>query len=40
MKLWALRCGNLFTDVGGLVAGQPSGTMGEVPVMEVAADFI
>ena len=38
MKLWALRCGNLYTDVGGLLAGQPGGVMGEVPVMCFAVD--
>jgi len=38
MKLWALRCGNLYTDVGGLVTGQPAGAMGEVPVMCFAVD--
>jgi N-acyl homoserine lactone hydrolase len=38
MKLWALRCGNLYTDVGGLVAGDPKGLMAEVPVMCFAVD--
>jgi N-acyl homoserine lactone hydrolase len=38
MKLWALRCGDLRTDVGGLLAGQPTGVMGDVPVMCFAAD--
>jgi N-acyl homoserine lactone hydrolase len=38
MKLWALRCGNLYTDVGGLVAGDPKGVMAEVPVMCFAVD--
>lgn len=38
MKLWALRCGDLFTDVGGLLAGQPKGVMGDVPVMCFAVD--
>lgn len=38
MKLWALRCGNLYTDVGGLVGGRASGVMGDVPVMCFAVD--
>ena len=38
MKLWALRCGDLYTDVGGLLAGQNSGVMAEVPVMCFAVD--
>ena len=38
MKLWALRCGDLRTDVGGLIAGSPSGVMGDVPVMCFAVD--
>jgi N-acyl homoserine lactone hydrolase len=38
MKLWALRCGDLRTDVGGLVAGAASGVMGDVPVMCFAVD--
>jgi N-acyl homoserine lactone hydrolase len=38
MKLWALRCGNLYTDVGGLLTGQSAGLMGEVPVMCFAVD--
>ena len=38
MKLWALRCGNLYTDVGGLVTGRSAGAMGEVPVMCFAVD--
>jgi N-acyl homoserine lactone hydrolase len=38
MKLWALRCGDLYTDVGGLVAGDPKGVMAEVPVMCFAVD--
>ena len=33
MKLLALRCGDLYTDVSGLLVGQPTGVMGEVPVM-------
>ena len=38
MKLWALRCGDLYTDIGGLVAGDPKGVMAEVPVMCFAVD--
>src|SRR6266567_4287041 len=38
MKLWALRCGNLYTDVGGLLTGRSAGAMGEVPVMCFAVD--
>jgi N-acyl homoserine lactone hydrolase len=38
MKLWALRCGDLYTDVDGLLAGEPKGVMGEVPVMCFAVD--
>ena len=38
MKLWALRCGDLYTDVSGLLAGEPTGVMGEVPVMCFAID--
>ncbi|HEY7627832.1 MAG TPA: N-acyl homoserine lactonase family protein, partial [Ilumatobacteraceae bacterium] len=38
MKLWALRCGDLRTDVGGLYEGQPQGVMGDVPVMCFAVD--
>jgi N-acyl homoserine lactone hydrolase len=38
MKLWALRCGDLFTDVGGLLGGEPQGVMGAVPVMCFAVD--
>ncbi|MBK5331735.1 MAG: N-acyl homoserine lactonase family protein [Ilumatobacteraceae bacterium] len=38
MKLWALRCGDLYTDVGGLVAGDPKGVMADVPVMCFAVD--
>jgi len=38
MKLWALRCGDLHTDVGGLLEGQPRGVMGDVPVMCFAVD--
>ncbi len=38
MKLWALRCGDLHTDVAGLLAGQPRGVMGDVPVMCFAVD--
>lgn len=38
MKLWALRCGDLHTDVSGLLEGQPRGVMGNVPVMCFAVD--
>ncbi|MEY2401997.1 MAG: N-acyl homoserine lactone hydrolase [Ilumatobacteraceae bacterium] len=38
MKLWALRCGDLYTDVSGLLAGEPTGVMGDVPVMCFAVD--
>jgi glyoxylase-like metal-dependent hydrolase (beta-lactamase superfamily II) len=38
VKLWALRCGDLYTDVSGLLAGEPTGAMGEVPVMCFAVD--
>lgn len=38
MKLWALRCGDLRTDVGGLLDGQASGVIGDVPVMCFAVD--
>src|SRR6185295_14287479 len=38
MKLWALRCGDLYTDVGGLIAGDAKGLMAEVPVMCFAVD--
>ncbi len=38
MKLWALRCGDLRTDVTGLLTGQPRGVMGDVPVMCFAVD--
>ena len=38
MKLWALRCGDLHTDVSGLLAGKPTGVMGDVPVMCFAVD--
>lgn len=38
MKLWALRCGDLRTDVGGLVDSQPSGVTADVPVMCFAVD--
>lgn len=38
MKLWALRCGDLYTDIGGLVAGDPQGVMADVPVMCFAVD--
>jgi N-acyl homoserine lactone hydrolase len=38
MKLWALRCGDLRTDVSGLISGQARGVMGDVPVMCFAVD--
>jgi glyoxylase-like metal-dependent hydrolase (beta-lactamase superfamily II) len=38
MELWALRCGDLHTDVSGLLDGQPRGVMGNVPVMCFAVD--
>jgi glyoxylase-like metal-dependent hydrolase (beta-lactamase superfamily II) len=42
MKLWALHCGDLHTDVSGLVSGEPrgemGGVMGDVPVMCFAVD--
>ncbi|MEP7201747.1 MAG: N-acyl homoserine lactonase family protein [Ilumatobacteraceae bacterium] len=38
MKLWALRCGDLYTDVSGLLDGAPTGVMGDVPVMCFAVD--
>jgi N-acyl homoserine lactone hydrolase len=38
MKLWALRCGDLRTDVGRLVDAESSGVMGDVPVMCFAVD--
>jgi hypothetical protein len=38
MKLWALRCGDLYTDVSGLLAGVATGVMGAVPVMCFAVD--
>jgi N-acyl homoserine lactone hydrolase len=38
MKLWALRCGDLHTDVGGLVGGSANGVMGDVPIMCFAVD--
>jgi N-acyl homoserine lactone hydrolase len=38
MKLWALRCGDLYTDVSGLLEGKPTGAMGAVPVMCFAVD--
>lgn len=37
MRLWALRCGDLRTDVGVLVRGTP-GVVGDVPVMCFAVD--
>ena len=33
MKPLALRCGDLRTDVSGLLAGEPRGVIGDVPVM-------
>jgi glyoxylase-like metal-dependent hydrolase (beta-lactamase superfamily II) len=38
MKLWALRCGDLRTDIGGLLEEQPSGVIGDVPMMCFAVD--
>ncbi len=38
MKLWALRCGDLYTDVSGLLAGEPTGALGAVPMMCFAVD--
>lgn len=38
MNLWALRCGDLCTDLGGLLAGEPTGVMGDVPMMCFAVD--
>ena len=38
MKLWALRCGDLYTDIGGLIAGDAKGVMADVPVMCFAVD--
>jgi glyoxylase-like metal-dependent hydrolase (beta-lactamase superfamily II) len=38
MKLWALRCGDLRTDIGGLLEGKVTGVMGDVPVMCFAVD--
>jgi N-acyl homoserine lactone hydrolase len=38
MKLWALRCGDLHTDVGGLLAGEPTAVIGDVPVMCFAVE--
>jgi len=38
MKLWALRCGDLRTDVSGLLEGEPRGVIGDVPVMCFAVD--
>jgi hypothetical protein len=37
MKLWALRCGDLYTDVSGLLAGEPGGVLGEVPATRRSA---
>jgi glyoxylase-like metal-dependent hydrolase (beta-lactamase superfamily II) len=38
MRLLALRCGDLRTDAGLLLAGRPSGTMLDLPVMTHAID--
>jgi glyoxylase-like metal-dependent hydrolase (beta-lactamase superfamily II) len=38
MKLLALHCGDLATDIGGLLTGTPNGTIGNVPVMTFAID--
>jgi hypothetical protein len=38
MKLWALRCGDLRTDIGGLLDETPSGVIGDVPMMCFAVD--
>jgi N-acyl homoserine lactone hydrolase len=38
MKLWALRCGDLYVDVGGLISQAPSGVMANVPVMCFVVD--
>jgi N-acyl homoserine lactone hydrolase len=38
MKLWALRCGELRTDIGGLFGSAQRGVMGDVPVMCFAVD--
>jgi N-acyl homoserine lactone hydrolase len=38
MKLWAMRCGELRTDIGGLLGGGQRGVMGDVPVMCFAID--
>jgi hypothetical protein len=38
MRLLALRCGDLRTDVGLLLDGRPSGTTFDVPVMTHAVD--
>lgn len=38
MKLLALHCGDLSTDVGGLLTGTPNGVIGNVPVMTFAVD--
>ena len=38
MKLLALHCGDLVTDIGGLLTGTSNGVIGAVPVMTFAVD--
>ena len=38
MKLLALHCGDLATDIGGLLTGTANGTIANVPVMTFAVD--
>jgi glyoxylase-like metal-dependent hydrolase (beta-lactamase superfamily II) len=38
MRLLALRCGDLHTDIGALLTGVPNGVLGSVPVMTFAVD--
>jgi glyoxylase-like metal-dependent hydrolase (beta-lactamase superfamily II) len=38
VKLWASRCGDLYTDLGGLLDERPNGVIGDVPVMCFAVD--
>jgi glyoxylase-like metal-dependent hydrolase (beta-lactamase superfamily II) len=38
VKLWALHCGDLRTDIGGLLDSRASGVIGDVPVMCFAVD--
>ncbi len=38
MKLLALHCGDLATDIGGLLTGTLNGLIGNVPVMTFAVD--